>query len=83
MIRGNKMRRVKMYILIDRCGEGYGWTKPEKDEEFWCIPYGWLSDNSYPFIEHRVNGKVTISINCDDISSIEFCDESEADHAIK
>jgi len=34
-------------------------------------------------IEHRVNGKVTISINCDDISSIEFCDESEADHAIK
>ena len=72
MISGNFERPIKMYFLIDRAGQNFGWTKPEEGEEFWGIPYHWHGENSTPFIEHRIKGKVTITVNCSDISSIEF-----------
>ena len=72
MISGNSERPIKRYHFIDRLEEGYGWTNPDEGEEFWGIPYQWHGDNSLPFIEHRVNGFVTQTVNATDISSIEF-----------
>jgi hypothetical protein len=75
MITGNKIRKIKKYLTIDRCGEGYGYTVPAKGEELWGIPYGFY-DNSLPFIEHRTGDKVTATINCLDVSVIIFDDET-------
>ena len=70
MISGNSERKIKAYIFID--DEGCGWTIPDDDEEIWGIPYCWHSENSAPFIEHRMGGFVTVTVNCSDISLIEF-----------
>ena len=72
MISGNQERTIKEYLPKDRCCEGHGYIKPLDGQEFIGIPYGWLSDNSTPFIEIRQNGKTIGTINCDDISEIIF-----------
>jgi hypothetical protein len=75
MISGNKPRKIKKFLYIDRCAEGYGYTKPQNDEEFLGIPYSYYEDSSSPFIEVVRNGTVVRTINCSDISEIEFEDE--------
>ena len=73
-----KPRKVKQYLFIDRNAEGCGFVKPTEGEEIICIPYQWCSENSYPFIEHRVNGVMTKTINTADVSVIEFEDNVDA-----
>ena len=72
MISGNKERKIKEYIPIDHCAEGYGFVRADVEEELVGIPYQWLSESSVPFIEHRKNGVVTKSVNALDVSLIIF-----------
>jgi hypothetical protein len=72
MITGNKERKIKEYLSIDHTDEGFGFTKPEKGEDIIGIPYGYYSENSYPFIEHRKNGIVIQTVNAIDVSIIVF-----------
>ena len=72
MITGNNERPIKSFSYIDHIGEGLGTVTPKEGEEFIGIPYAWHSDNSYPFIEVRKEGKVTRTINTLDVSEIVF-----------
>lgn len=72
MIRGSKEVRIKEYLHIDRCAEGYGFTKPQDGEEFWGMPAGYIEDGSMPFVEHRKDGKTIQSVNCADVAVIVF-----------
>ena len=74
MISGNKERRIARFTYIDRKGDGSGdvWRTPTGEEEFVGIPYQWHGDHSDPFIEIRENGVVKRTINCDDVSCIDF-----------
>ncbi len=63
---------IKRYLFIDRCAEGVGFITPEEGEEIFAIPFGWYNDNSTAFIEHRKNGRIIKTVNCADISVIEF-----------
>ena len=74
MITGNNLKRIKEYFSIDHCSEGFGYTNPKEGEELWGVPYGFVSENSTPFIQHMTNGKVTSTVNCADVSVIEFWD---------
>lgn len=75
MISGDKPRGIKYYLHIDHCGEGVGWSAPKEGESFIGIPFSWFCDNSMPYVEVRKGGKHVRSINCSDISVIEFEDE--------
>ena len=75
MIKGLKPVKVARYLFIDHCAEGYGWTEPTENEVLIGYPFGYYSKDAYPFIEHIVDGKVTVSVNCKDLSSIEFLPE--------
>ena len=66
MIAGNGERKIKEYRIYDE------WVSPGPDEEFWGIPYAWYSDNSYPFVEIRIAGKVVRTINALNVSEIVF-----------
>ena len=72
MITGNHERKIKEYFLIDYVGEELGVVRPREGEEIIGIPYGRISDNSPPFIEHRKNGKTFIAVNALDVSKIIF-----------
>lgn len=74
MIRGNSERKVKSYLPIDRCGVGLPWVKAGHGEELIGCPWGWAENEAPPFIEHRrlITGAVIRSVNCADISEIEF-----------
>ena len=74
MITGNKERKIKHYLPIDHCNEGYGRLTPPKGHEFVGIPYAWETDDSIPFIECRrlADNVVTKTINATDVSEIEF-----------
>ncbi len=77
MISGNKEREIKSYIMIDRLESGLCWVEPvegteTEGEQIIGIPCGWVGKDSPPFIEHRKNGVVTKSVNCADVSEIEF-----------
>lgn len=72
MIQGNKAMRIKKYLFIDRCAEGFGYCVPEDGEELIGLPFGWCAEDSPPFIEHRRNGKVVQTVNCTDVAMIIF-----------
>jgi len=72
MITGNAPRRIKTYLPIDYCAEGFGYVKPGEGEVFLGIPYNWHSDNSLPFIQHVKNGMVIKTINAADVAVIVF-----------
>lgn len=72
MITGNSERKIEKYLPIDRCGDGFGFEIPKNGEEFIGIPYQWHSENSMAFIEYRVNGIVTKTVNALDVSEILF-----------
>lgn len=75
MISSGKPMKISYYLFIDHCAEGILPTHPEDGEEIMGIPYGWYGENSSPFVEHRKAGKVTRTVNCADISFIEFVAE--------
>lgn len=72
MITGNAECKIEKYLFIDRCGDVLEFVTPNDNEEIFGIPYRWHSENSCPFIEHRVNGVVTKTVNVDDVSEIIF-----------
>jgi hypothetical protein len=72
MITGNKTVKIKAYLPIDHCAEGFGYTKPVAGEEIIGIPYQFYSDQSPPFIEHWIDGVRTQTVNALDVSVIEF-----------
>ena len=72
MITGNSERKIKEYLPIDHCGEGRGYISPQDGVEFIGIPYQWHSENSLPFIEHRLNGVVVATVNALDVADIKF-----------
>ena len=74
MIKGNKPRKINRFLFIDRCGEGFGFSLPKKGEKFIGIPYSYYEDTSQPHIEVYYDGKIIRTINCADISQIEFGD---------
>ena len=72
MIHGNKEVKIVRYLQIDHCSKGCSWITPKFGEKFIGIPYGWVEENSIPFIEITMNGKLIKSINALDLSEIEF-----------
>jgi len=74
MIRGSEERKIKHYLPIDHCSEGYAWITPPEGHEFVSVPYAWKTENSIPFIECRklADNVVTKTINALDMSEIEF-----------
>ena len=72
MITGNCERPIKEYLIIDRTAEGFGYVRPGEGETFVGIPYSWHCDGSMPFIEHRRDGKVIVTVNCADVAEIHF-----------
>jgi len=70
MIAGRSI--IKRFLYIDRCCEGYNWTDPQEDEEFYGIPAGWYGPGSLPCIEIHRNGKLVFAINCNSVECIEF-----------
>lgn len=73
MISGTRVRKIVKYLPIDHCGEGFCYVEPRDGEMFEGIPYSWYEDSGQPFIEVRdKDGVVVRSINCADISEIEF-----------
>lgn len=68
MISGSREVPIKQYLQIDRSGEGFGYTYPKADEEFWGVP------GQNPYIEHRrkSDGAILVSVNCADVSVITF-----------
>ena len=72
MIPGSVEKKIKKYFLIDRCAEGFGYISANNGETLIGIPYGWYHENSTPFIEHRVDGVVTKTVNVSDVSEIVF-----------
>ena len=69
MITGNKERKIKKYLFIN---ENFGFITAKEGEEIIGVPYGYYFENSYPYIEHRENGIVTITVNAIDVSIIVF-----------
>jgi hypothetical protein len=45
---------------------------PKEGETFTGIPHGWYDENSRPFVEVRNDGSLLYTVNCEDISCIEF-----------
>ena len=72
MITGNQQIEIKEYLPIDRLGEGYGYVRPLDGQTFIGIPYGFVTDDSRPFIEVHQDNKVVGTLNCDAISEIIF-----------
>lgn len=76
MITGDKTKKVIWYLPVDHLGDGYGRMKPcDDNEEFIGHPYGFHTENSYPFIERIRNGKVIETINAIDLAEIGFVGE--------
>ncbi len=72
MISGNKKRRILSYVRIDHSRKGMATVLPFGREEFWGVPYGMLTDNSWPFIEVHKDGIVTQTVNAYDLAHIQF-----------
>lgn len=72
MITGDMKRKIRAYLPIDHCGEGAGYVSPKAGQEFFGVPYQYQSDNSTPFIEIREGGRVIATVNCADVSVVEF-----------
>lgn len=72
MIKGNKPVKIKKYAIIDHMAEGLPYISPKENVEIIGYPYGYCEDSATPHIEHIVDGKVYLSVNCADVSWIEF-----------
>lgn len=72
MISGNSEKKISKYLPIDRLGKGCGYVLPSENEELVGIPYQWLSENSMPFIEHRIDGVMVKTVNAIELAEIEF-----------
>ena len=77
MIPGSIEKEIRAYIMIDHVNEGPCWVEAiegteTESEKIIGIPLGWYGENSMPFIEHRLNGIVTKTVNVSDVSKIEF-----------
>ncbi len=70
-------RDIKEYLLIDRCGDGFGVCKPEEGQRFVGIPHDWYDMGQQPFIEIREGDKVVSTVNCADVSQIWFSTAEE------
>lgn len=72
MIPGREPLKIRRYLPIDHLSEGVGWVRPVGGVEFLGIPHGWYGEGSAPFIEVRSGGAVLETLNCADMSAIEF-----------
>lgn len=79
MIKGNKERKIADYFPAPIGDEVYGRVKPEEGEEIIGIPFSWFTTESPPFIEHRRNGVVTMSVNVSYVVDIRFKEEKSHD----
>ena len=72
MIPGSKVLDIEWFAYIDRNAEGLGTIKPKENQKFQGVPNGWYEEKSKPFIEVYTDGKLDMTINCDDVSAIKF-----------
>lgn len=72
---GTSTRKIKEFLYIDRLGEGVGWSRPLEGETLLGIPAGWEGEGTQPYIQVIKDGKVRRSINCADVSVIDFEEE--------
>ena len=73
MILGNELRKIIEYAFIDHMNEGLGAILPRKDETtIYGVPCNYCYPSSPPFIIHTRDGIDIRSINCNDISYIDF-----------
>lgn len=72
MITGNDAHKINGYLPIDRTGEGYEWIGPADNEEFIGFPWGYVAEDSPPFIQVLRDGKLVAAINALDCSEISF-----------
>lgn len=68
MISGNVKRKIKKYLLKDLCT----YVTPKNGIEFFGIPFSYYSTHSEPFIEHRLNNILVVSVNLSCVAEITF-----------
>ena len=64
-------QKIKEYAFIDHRSEGLGTIKPRDGEEI-VGRVDYHGDHDEIFIEHRINGTTTQTVNVRDVSWIEF-----------
>ena len=72
MITGNKLKKIIEYAFIDHMNEGLGAILPRKDEIIYGVPCNYCYPSSLPFIKHIRDGIEIRTVNCNDISYIDF-----------
>ncbi|NQT13348.1 MAG: hypothetical protein HQ582_11400 [Planctomycetes bacterium] len=72
MIPDDAPNKIKSYHHLDRLAEGFGPTTPRDGEEFFGRPYGWIGENSQPYIEVIADGRVVRTVNVFDVAEIVF-----------
>lgn len=65
-------KKVKRYLFIDRMAKGLGFVEPKEGEELIIYPHSWFEHGAPPFIAHMSGRKVTRTVNCLDLSVIEY-----------
>ena len=74
MITGNKPRRIKSYLEIDRNAEGCPYTLPDEGETFIGYPHGYHWDGSAPLIEVIKDNQLVRTVNAMELVWIKFAD---------
>jgi hypothetical protein len=74
MIFGTKKIKVSGYLPYSQL-KAIPWVKPEKNQEYWGVPYSYDADNSSPYIQVIQDGKIVQTINALFILSIAFVSE--------
>lgn len=72
MIPGPEVLKVKRFLYIDRCCEGYNFAEPSEGEEFMGIPPGYYGEGSMSIIEVFKGPVLIRTINCADLAVVEF-----------
>ena len=67
-----KPSKLAGFLYIDRCCEGYQWTRPKEDEEFVGIPHGYYEVGAMGCIEIHKNNKLLYTVNLSCVERIEF-----------
>lgn len=70
-----KVVKLAGFLYIDRCCEGLSWSRPQEDEEYVGIPYGYYEVGASGCIEIYKNNKLKYTVNLTCVECIEFYQE--------
>ncbi len=65
-------KKIKQYYYIDRCGVELGAIEPRVTNETITGIVTYCGTHDIRYIEHRIGGKLTQTVNIADVSMIEW-----------